>query len=118
MYNHYVRDKDGNYIRVSVEDPPASYIPAPHTPLKPAPQAPPSKSEPTAAPSQDHVTTRKNDPQSQRPPETLLVNKMLRHLNLGDIDSGDLLLLALLFFLFRQKADEELLIALGLLLIL
>lgn len=47
---------------------------------------------------------------------------MLRHLldqfHLGNVDSGDLLLLALLFFLFREDADEELLVALGLLLIL
>ena len=32
--------------------------------------------------------------------------------------AGDLLLLGLLYFLFREKADEELLVALGLLLIL
>lgn len=47
---------------------------------------------------------------------------MLRHLldqfHLGNVDSGDLLLLALMFFLFREDADEELLVALGLLLIL
>ena len=35
-----------------------------------------------------------------------------------DVDSGDLLLLLILFFLFREKADDEALIALGLLLIL
>ena len=34
------------------------------------------------------------------------------------VDAGDLLLLGLLYFLFREKADEELLVALGLLLIL
>ena len=34
------------------------------------------------------------------------------------LNTGDLLLLFLLFFLFKQKADEELLIAIGLLLIL
>ncbi len=34
------------------------------------------------------------------------------------LDSGDLLLLAMLYFLYRENADEELLIALGLLLIL
>ena len=45
-------------------------------------------------------------------------NKILGRLSLGDIDSGDLLLLILFFFLFHQKADEALLIALGLLLIL
>lgn len=34
------------------------------------------------------------------------------------LDAGDLLLLAMLFFLYQEKADEELLIALGLLLLL
>jgi len=42
----------------------------------------------------------------------------LESLHLGDLDAGDLLLLGMLFFLWHQKADEELLIALGLLLIL
>ena len=47
---------------------------------------------------------------------------MLRHfldqLHLDHVDTGALLLLVLLFFLFREDADEELLVALGLLLIL
>ena len=46
----------------------------------------------------------------------------LRHFldrwHLNSVDTGDLLLLGLLFFLFREDADEELLVALGLLLIL
>lgn len=46
----------------------------------------------------------------------------LRHFldqwHLDSVDTGDLLLLGLLFFLFREDADEELLVALGLLLIL
>ena len=46
----------------------------------------------------------------------------LRHIldqfHLDNVDTGDLLLLALLFLLFREEADDELLIALGLLLIL
>lgn len=46
----------------------------------------------------------------------------LRHFldqwHLDNVDTGDLLLLGLLFFLFREDADEELLVALGLLLIL
>ena len=46
------------------------------------------------------------------------VNGLLDKLHLGDIDAGDLLLLVLLFLMFRENGDEELLIALGLLLIL
>lgn len=117
LFNHYVRDPSGNYIKVSVEEPPVTYIPTPHAPPKQAqPQPEPEQKAPQKeAPPVHHRGT----PQPpRRPPETQFANKMLGHLNLGDIDSGDLLLLALLFFLFRQKADEELLIAIGLLLIL
>ena len=51
-------------------------------------------------------------------PERDILNRLLAKLHLGDLDSGDLLVLLLLFMLFRENADEELLIALGLLLIL
>ena len=47
-----------------------------------------------------------------------LLRHGLDHLHLEHVDTGDLLLLGLLFFLFREQADEELLVALGLLLIL
>jgi len=50
------------------------------------------------------------------------ITGILRHLldqfHLKNVDTGDLLLLGLLFFLSKEDADEELLIALGLLLIL
>ena len=69
---------------------------------RPPPKAPPSPPKPPP----------------QRPPETNFVNRLLESLHLGDLDAGDLLLLGMLFFLWHQKADEELLIALGLLLIL
>ena len=48
----------------------------------------------------------------------IVLNGLLEKLHLSDLDAGDILLLILLFFLFRQEADEELLIAIGLLLIL
>lgn len=46
------------------------------------------------------------------------LNAILSKLRLDEIDTGDLLLLVLLFLLFREGEDEELLIALGLLLIM
>lgn len=49
---------------------------------------------------------------------TGLLRRLLDQFHLDHVDTGDLLLLALLFFLFREDADEELLVALGLLLIL
>ncbi len=57
-------------------------------------------------------------PPAEAPTERGFFNDLLERLHLGDLDSGDLLLLFLLFYLSRQKADEELLIAIGLLLIL
>ena len=49
---------------------------------------------------------------------TGILQHFLDQFHLDHVDTGDLLLLALLFFLFREDADEELLVALGLLLIL
>ena len=43
---------------------------------------------------------------------------LLERLNLRNFDSGDLLLLAIIFLLLREKGDEDLLIALLLLFIL
>lgn len=47
-----------------------------------------------------------------------IFHHLLNQLHLDNIDTGDLLLLILLFFLFEEDADDELLIAMGLLLIL
>lgn len=47
-----------------------------------------------------------------------LLSGILGKLLPGEVDTGDLILLVLLILLFREGADEELLIALGLLLIL
>lgn len=61
-------------------------------------------------------------PQRQGPPPPSggkgLLSGILDKLNLKDLDKGDLLLLFILFLLLREGEDEELLIALGLLLIL
>ena len=57
-------------------------------------------------------------PPPQGAPERGFFNDLLGKLHLSDLDAGDLLLLFLLFYLSKQKADEELLIAIGLLLIL
>ena len=96
MYNRYVRNDDGVYARQPQPEPPQekreSQIPPP----------PPPQNEPPPKPS------------SPAP----LLSGILDKLHLGDIDIGDLLLLLLLFHLFREDGDEELLIAIGLLLIL
>ena len=120
LYNHYMRDSNGNYIRVPIENPPVESVHIPQSnemkkkiqmPQEVAPVSEVSQNPPLS-------TTANHKASQQRPTEMQLANKLLGRLNLADIDSGDLLLLALLFFLFRQKADEELLIALGLLLVM
>lgn len=92
MYNRYIRNDQGNYTRVPQQDL-HGQPPPPKTTSRKAPLLPP-----------DSLTA--------------LLRHGLDRLHLDHVDTGDLLLLGLLFFLFREDADEELLVALGLLLIL
>lgn len=97
MYNRYIRSDNGTYTRISEEE---------------SNQFPPHQEDP------------KN--RSHAPPPfnnvgdglTGVLQHILDQFHLDHVDTGDLLLLGLLFFLFREDADEELLVALGLLLIL
>ncbi|MBQ2062308.1 MAG: hypothetical protein II458_06495 [Oscillospiraceae bacterium] len=105
MYNRYIRDDYGRYERVPQYDTPPvppSSPPTPH-PVPDNPASPPPFSVP---------------PPKPELPDLKFFDRLLDKLHLGDLDSGDLLLLLILFLLFRQEADEEVLIALGLLLIL
>ena len=95
MYNRYIRNDDGVYARQPQQEPEPQETQMPPPP-PPPPQEPPPKS---AGP-------------------VPLLSGILDKLHIGDIDIGDLLLLLLLFHLFREDGDEELLIAIGLLLIL
>lgn len=118
MYNRYIRNDQGVYTRIPEEDPrqPQGGPPPPGHPEHgsggqapppgggPPPPPPPHPSPPPSGDGQDSLTG--------------LLRRLLDQLNLSSLDSGDLLLLALLFFLFREGADDELLAALGLLLIL
>ena len=108
MYNRYGQEDRGNYTRASVDDSP---LPPPR---KGTGQAPPPPSHRPQHPKQQPPPPHKPN----RPPEIAFGKGILEALHLEDLDTGDLLLLFMLFFLFRQKADEELLIAIGLLLIL
>lgn len=104
MYNRYMRNDTGAYTRMPQDDAP---------PLGPKPPSGPGTS-PKAKPSPGPPPI----PAPPHRPERDILNRFLERLHLGDLDSGDLLVLLLLFMLFRENADEELLIALGLLLIL
>jgi len=109
LYDRYARGDRGNYVRASLDDGP---LPPPRKPSgqgppPPRPQQPPKPPPPP-----------QSGPPPKRPPEIAFGKGILDALHLDDLDTGDLLLLFLLFFLFKQQADEELLIAIGLLLIL
>lgn len=110
MYNRYIRRDDGTYTKVAEPDPPRQET------TGPGPQPPPPPPD----------DSNESSPRSGGPPPSFggteglagYLRQILDHLHLDRVDAGDLLLLGLLYFLFREKADEELLVALGLLLIL
>ena len=91
MYNRYIRDRQGTFTRIS-------------DPMEQAPAAcpPPPCSD---GPSENDAS---------------FLRRLLRKFGMEQVDTGDLLLLLILFLLFSEGAekDEELMITLGLLLIL
>lgn len=122
MYNRYIRNDNGSYTRIPQEEPHKG-------PPKPQPAEQQGHPPPPGSEKQSHGGVQ---PPSWTPPPppkgggpghlTDGLSSFLRHildqLHLDHVDTGDLLLLILLFFLFREDADEELLVSLGLLLIL
>ena len=113
MYNRYTRNDRGVYTRTPPPDPPPP--PAGKPQNSPLPNRPPPKPDANTRPPSAPPPI---PPPAPQRPERDMLNRILEKLHLGDLDAGDLLVLLLLFMLFREKADEELLIALGLLLIL
>ncbi len=114
MYNRYIRNDNGHYDRVVQHD--HSSQETPPTP-SPADNTARACAQSSADP---NGNTPHNAPpcHTSRPSELRFLDKLLSRFHLSDIDSGDLILLILLFFLFHEDGDEELMIALGLLLIL
>ena len=118
MYNRYSRNDNGVYTRIPQEE--RQQPPQQQSPRQTPPSTPPS--------SQTGSQQRPPPPPPPSPPSggnsrwsdglTGFLQHILDQLHLDHVDTGDLILLVLLFFLFREDADEELLVALGLLLIL
>ena len=119
MYNRYLRNDQGVYTCVPQEEPRRSPRPEPIGSSAP----PPRREPPPREPQRD---TPPPPPNGGRPEADggafregfQFLDRLLEKLHLQDLDGADLMLLLLLFFLFEEKAYDELLIALGLLLIL
>lgn len=111
MYNRYIRNDHGTYTRIPQEEP---NRPPPTSSHKETNQEEREKNHTTSQSSAKPV----NGENRWTDGLTGFLRHILDQLHLDHVDTGDLLLLILLFFLFREDADEELLVALGLLLIL
>ena len=127
MYNRYIRRDDGTYARIPEEGPKGPPSGGPSQSGGPGPQGPPPGGPPPSGgpgpqgpPPGGPPHSGGPGPQGPRGPDGLtgFLRHILDQLHLDHVDTGDLLLLGLLYFLAREGADEELLAALGLLLIL
>ena len=110
MYNRYIRNDNGAYTRIPQEEKDRGTPPPPEPKQQPQREQPPHRESPPSTP----------PPPGGRTIDGLtgFLRHLLDQLHLDRVDTGDLLLLVILFFLFKEDADEELLVALGLLLIL
>ena len=129
MYNRYIRNDRGVYTRIPEDELSPSHRPQSASSgdrEHPGDRSGvPQTGEPfKASPPPGDPAHHKTGPNASRSPSdgtggiTQALRRLLDRFHLDSIDSGDLLLLLLLFLLFREDADEELLFALGLLLIL
>ncbi len=109
MYNRYIRNDEGVYQRIPIQEEPHS---------QPFSRENGSQEEHWQAASQSRPWEDFPPPPKGGEKKQGLLSGLLGKLKLDEIDTGDLLLLAILFLLFKDGADEEVLIALGLLLIL
>ena len=136
MYNRYIRNDNGVYTRIPQEDGPArpaegtgqsrqdsaprwEAVPEDHSAAAQSGQ--PRGADPAASAFfRQQASSHHGGHRENRWSDSLsgFLRNILDQLHLDHVDTGDLLLLGLLFFLFREDADEELLVALGLLLIL
>ena len=117
MYNRYIRNDHGAYTRIPEEEPFGQPPPAGGEKASSF-AATDGESTPSGAAVQSSPPAGSDRPLHTADPLPGILRHILDQLHLDSVDTGDLLLLAILFFLFREGADEELLAALGLLLIL
>ena len=129
MYNRYIRNDQGTYTRIPGNEPSGTAPPPREHPPSGASAPNPDPSNPTDRHAKTGESEKRDggfrpDPGNSAPQRDSrdIISQALRRLldrfHLETVDTGDLLLLLLLFLLYEEKADEELLFALSLLLIL
>ena len=112
MYNRYIPNDQGVYVRVTEPEPWDN--PQENSTQYSSPPPAGNASDP-----QQHTSSKGWQPQpGGEQNDAGVFQHILSRLHLADLDTGDLLLLAIMFLLFKDNGDEELLMALGLLLIL
>lgn len=104
MYNRYIRNDQGTYTRIPEEEQRSDRRQEQRN-QEGRPSPPPPRQEQSHRPEAADTITR-------------TLRSLLDRLHLESVDTGDLLLLVLLFLLYEEHADEEILFALGILLIL
>ena len=122
MYNRYVRNDRGVYTRIP-EDTQADRRETP--PQAQSPTPPQTRPEASGPAPQAQDTTPRFKPETPPPgfrrinsPNNGLLPDLFHSFHLESMETGDLLLLILLFLLSHEQADEEVLAALAALLIL
>ena len=110
MYNRYIRNDNGAYTRIPQEENKQAAPPPPQPKQQAQREQPPHREPPPPPPPTPGGRTIDG--------LTGFLRHLLDQLHLDRVDTGDVLLWVILFFLFKEDADEELLVALGLLLIL
>ena len=124
VYNRYIRNDRGVYTRIPEQESPSQQSSTAHGKPPVFPDMPQHEQERQNAPHRDPSPSPPPPPPPQQFSNSLddsfsrTLRRLLDRFHLENVDTGDLLLLLLLFLLFKEDADEELLFALGLLLIL
>ena len=121
MYNRSVRNDRGGYSRVPVDESPQEErnggFPPPFQSAE-GPSEGRGGQDHSDGPPPRHSGWETEEERRETAGLSGFLRRLLDRFHLEKVDSGDLLLLLILFLLFKEDADDELLIALGLLLIL
>lgn len=110
MYNRY-DGNTGRYVR----------MPEPERPEPSALRRPPPAQRPREEPRRNEAGPRRRAPEPAREPGGLLprgITDALSGLLRGGLETEDLLLMLILYLMYRESGDKELLIVLGAMLLL